>query len=71
MTLPTSRESWKKVAAHYEAVGKAFLMKDLFASDPTRFDTFSATFTPPGAEKPAILLDYSKNIITRETLTLL
>ena len=39
-------------------------MRDLFAKDPDRFKKFSATFKD-------ILLDYSKNIVTDETMSLL
>ncbi|KAJ3278687.1 hypothetical protein HDU76_009794, partial [Blyttiomyces sp. JEL0837] len=48
-------------------------MKDLFASDPSRFTKFHATFSKPGSTdpNPSILLDYSKNIITEETFKLL
>uniref|UniRef100_A0A4W5LJN9 Glucose-6-phosphate isomerase n=1 Tax=Hucho hucho TaxID=62062 RepID=A0A4W5LJN9_9TELE len=40
-------------------------LKDLFAQDPKRFDKFSLTF---GGD---ILVDYSKNLITEDTLKLL
>ena len=39
-------------------------MKDMFAQDPDRFNKFSMTFED-------ILLDYSKNRITEETMDLL
>jgi len=39
-------------------------MKDLFADDPDRFNKYSIRFN-------GILVDYSKNIITEETLSLL
>ena len=39
-------------------------MKDLFAQDPDRFQRFSQTFED-------ILLDYSKNIVTQETMDVL
>ena len=39
-------------------------MKEMFASDPERFNKFSMTFED-------ILLDYSKNRITEETMDLL
>lgn len=39
-------------------------MKELFAKDPKRFEQFSQTFED-------ILIDYSKNIITEETMDLL
>merc|ERR1719409_1761444 len=49
--------------AHYETM-KSTAMKELFAKDPERFSKFSTMFG-------SILLDYSKNIVTDETLALL
>ncbi len=48
---------------HYEKICSVH-MKDLFEQDPNRFQKFSLTFND-------ILLDYSKNIITRDTIGLL
>jgi glucose-6-phosphate isomerase len=60
---PTTTQSWKKLAAHYEKM-KTVHMKSLFAADPERFAKFSLRFND-------ILVDYSKNIITGETRALL
>jgi len=60
---PTKTKSWKKLADHYEIM-KNVHMKDLFAEDRERFKRFSIRFKD-------ILVDYSKNIITGETLKLL
>lgn len=57
---PTQTEAWKALEAHYPSMQQVH-MKDLFAQDPERFDRFSLWFED-------ILLDYSKNILTRETL---
>ncbi len=54
---------WQALQAHGEAMAKRHL-RDLFASDPDRFDKFSLQFEE-------ILLDFSKNLITDETLSLL
>ena len=62
-TDPTQTKSWRKLAAHYEKLAPAH-MKDLFASDPDRFQKFSFKFED-------ILVDCSKNRITGETLGLL
>ena len=70
MTLPTALNSWKALQAHYDSVGKNLKMTELFAADPSRFENFSATFGAPGSS-PSILLDFSKNIITKETFDLL
>ena len=56
-------EAWKKLQAHYDEKMMACQMKDLF-EDKARFSKFSATFHD-------ILLDYSKNIVTDETMALL
>lgn len=52
-----------QLQAHYETIKDRHL-RDLFAEDPQRFDTFSRQFGD-------ILLDFSKNRITAETLDLL
>lgn len=61
---PTQTKAWKALEAHF-ATHKNRQLKDLFAADPARFDKFSTTF---GGD---ILVDYSKNIISEETLQLL
>ncbi len=60
---PTKTKSWQHLSEHYEKI-KDVHMKDLFADDPQRFNRFSIRFKD-------ILLDYSKNRITEETLKLL
>ncbi|MEM8887685.1 MAG: glucose-6-phosphate isomerase [Bacteroidota bacterium] len=60
---PSSTASWKKLSKHYEQM-KATHMRDLFNSNAKRFEKFSLQFED-------ILLDYSKNILTAETLALL
>ena len=62
-TDPTTTQAWKKLAIHYEKM-QSLRIKDLFDADPERFSKFSARFED-------ILFDYSKNIITEETLSLL
>ncbi|MFR9721230.1 glucose-6-phosphate isomerase [Aeromonas diversa] len=61
---PTHTQAWQALAAHFAAQGDMQL-KDLFAKDPQRFEKFSLTF---GGD---LLVDYSKNLITEETLQLL
>ncbi len=60
---PTKTDSWNKLEHHYNEL-KNTQIKDLFASDPDRFNKFSLKFDE-------FLLDYSKNILTRETFDLL
>ncbi len=59
----TMSTAWKALEAHREVIA-AQHMRDLFAADPRRFDTFSLRFG-------GMLLDYSKNRITVQTMRLL
>src|SRR3954471_15446234 len=63
--MPTLTQSpaWKALAAHHEKFAST-QMRDLFAQDPKRFEKFSLRFQD-------ILLDYSKNRVTDETMGLL
>ncbi|MGN6625174.1 MAG: glucose-6-phosphate isomerase [Tepidisphaeraceae bacterium] len=63
MSKLTSSPAWTALQNHYASIGKTHL-RELFANDPARFHTFSMTFED-------ILLDYSKNRLTSETLKLL
>lgn len=56
-------KAYQSLQSHFEQM-KNVQMKDLFAQDAQRFDKFSMEFND-------ILFDYSKNIITEETLKLL
>ncbi len=58
-----SRAAWAALAAHH-AQGKDLHLRQLFASDPRRAERMTL-------EAAGILLDYSKNRITDETLRLL
>jgi len=59
----TKRKAWKALQTHYEKV-RQFHLRTLFAEDPKRGTRMTA-------EAEGILLDYSKNRITDETLELL
>lgn len=63
MTNPTQTKAWKQLDAHYTQV-KDVHMRDLFMEDPQRFERFSLRCGE-------LLLDYSKNRITDETMRLL
>ena len=63
MSTLTQSPAWQALAAHYDEMAPRH-MRDLFKEDPQRFDKFSARFKD-------ILLDYSKNRITDETMHLL
>ena len=60
---PTQTMSWRKLKDHFDKV-KNLHLRDLFAEDPKRFDHFSIRFND-------LLVDYSKNRITAETMKLL
>ncbi len=60
---PTLTLTWKKLNDHYDKV-KSLKLKSLFASDPQRFDKYTI-------KRGDLLLDYSKNRITSETIELL
>src|SRR5450631_283522 len=57
------RPAWKALGGHYKQLKETHL-RQLFADDPERGDRFTL-------ETLGILLDYSKNRITGETLKLL
>jgi glucose-6-phosphate isomerase len=63
MSNLTSSSPWVALKNHQEAVAPLHL-RQLFAEDARRFEKFSL-------EANGILLDYSKNRITKETLSLL
>jgi glucose-6-phosphate isomerase len=60
---PTTTKSWRKLTKHHKSI-KSVEMKTLFAQNSERFAQMSTRFED-------ILLDYSKNIATDETLVLL
>ncbi|HSW97820.1 MAG TPA: hypothetical protein VLF89_08395, partial [Candidatus Saccharimonadales bacterium] len=59
----TDYPEWKALKEHFEKV-KDLHLRQLFADDPKRGETFSLQFED-------IFFDYSKNRITKETLDLL
>ncbi|PMN93291.1 glucose-6-phosphate isomerase [Enterovibrio norvegicus] len=58
---PTQTAAWKSLTAHFEDA-QDLTLSSLFANDPNRFDKFSVNFGDD------ILLDYSKNLISEQTL---
>ncbi|MGH8719311.1 MAG: glucose-6-phosphate isomerase [Burkholderiales bacterium] len=63
MSPLTKTNSWRQLRAHQTEIAQKSL-RERFAEDPRRFDCFSL-------EACGLLLDYSKNLITEETLRLL
>jgi glucose-6-phosphate isomerase len=64
----TQSGAWKALQNHYDKEGKNLRMSSLFANNPSRFEQMSLSFS---YNKDTILLDYSKNIATDETMKLL
>lgn len=60
---PTDTTAWQKLEVNFLTM-QATHMRELFDSDPQRFEKFHTVFED-------ILVDYSKNIITEDTLKLL
>lgn len=60
---PTKTTAWKNLSSHFNEI-KDVQMKSLFENDPQRFEKFQLSFND-------ILLDFSKNRISSETLRLL
>lgn len=61
---PTTTQAWLLLKKHYEEEMQRIKMRDLFASEPQRFNRFSLSFNN-------LFFDYSKNIIKEKTLQLL
>jgi glucose-6-phosphate isomerase len=59
----TETAPWKALEEHHREIGEVH-MRDLFATDPRRFDRFSV-------ELDGLLFDYSKNRIDETTIDLL
>lgn len=60
---PTTTNSWAQLQAHFEEM-KNVQMKNLFANDASRTETMHIKWQ-------SFLVDYSKNIVSKETMTLL
>ncbi len=76
MPQATELPAWAELQAHRDSVGKELVLKEQFAKDPKRFEKLTRTFTLsesvsscPGSTD--ILWDFSKNLVTDETLDLL
>jgi glucose-6-phosphate isomerase len=60
---PSNTEAWKALQLHFNLF-EQIKMKDLFFNDPERFDQFSLQLED-------IYFDYSKNLITENTIAVL
>ncbi|MBY0481248.1 MAG: glucose-6-phosphate isomerase [Chitinophagaceae bacterium] len=61
---PTTTQAWFLLKKHFDEEMNRKHMRDLFASEPDRFNQFSLVFED-------LIFDYSKNIINQKTLKLL
>ena len=61
---PTDLRAWKELADHFTDVGKHMKLSDLFSNDTDRFSSCSL-------EANGIFLDFSKNLVSQDTLSLL
>ena len=59
---PTQTKSWEALVEHFNSI-KSRTLQDHFQNDPQRFEQFSIQFEE-------LLVDFSKNHITKETLNL-
>ncbi|KAF8473283.1 glucose-6-phosphate isomerase [Kalaharituber pfeilii] len=70
--LSTELTAWKALHDHYNQVHKSLRLKELFAANPARFTELSRSFSNSAdSTESNILFDFSKNLITSETLSLL
>ncbi|BAP58843.1 glucose-6-phosphate isomerase [Candidatus Tachikawaea gelatinosa] len=61
---PTKTKAWQELKKHFKIIKKMHLI-DLFKNDPKRFKNFSICINNK------MLVDYSKNFITQETMNIL
>lgn len=55
--------AFTSLAAHFKEVGRGLVLRDLFSADPSRFSKFHLSLFDGD-----LLLDYSKNLVTEETM---
>lgn len=73
MAPANSLPAWADLQSHHDTVGNSFVLKDAFKSDPERFNKFSRVFKLPAdvasdSAETEILFDFSKNLVTEETI---
>ncbi|KIV89931.1 glucose-6-phosphate isomerase [Exophiala mesophila] len=66
----TDLKAWAALVEHHNTVGRNIVLREVFESDPQRFEKFKRVFKN-SADNTDILFDFSKNFITEETLDLL
>lgn len=66
----SSLGAWKALEEHHKTKGKDISVKEEFQKDTQRFSKLSRTFNNSG-DNSEILFDFSKNLVTDETVKLL
>ncbi|KAF3484213.1 Glucose-6-phosphate isomerase [Arthroderma uncinatum] len=66
----SSLDAWKALEQHHATTGRHISLNEEFKKDPRRFEKLSRTFNNE-ADKSETLFDFSKNLVTDETLALL
>ncbi|KAM5446025.1 glucose-6-phosphate isomerase [Microsporum audouinii] len=66
----SSLEAWKALEQHHTTTGRHISLNEEFKKDSRRFEKLSRTFYNE-ADKSETLFDFSKNLVTDETLALL
>lgn len=72
-SLATELPAWSALQSHYNSIHKTLRLKELFAQNSERFAEFSRKFSnkEDSDSNGQLLFDFSKNLITAETLNLL
>ncbi|XP_019729554.1 glucose-6-phosphate isomerase a [Hippocampus comes] len=68
MSLLTEDPNYRRLEQWHRAHGGSMKMRDMFAAEPDRFSRFSVEAETPEGD---LLLDYSKNLITQEVMSML
>ncbi|EGE09080.1 glucose-6-phosphate isomerase [Trichophyton equinum CBS 127.97] len=66
----SSLEAWKALEQHHTTAGRHIRLNEEFQKDSQRFEKLSRTFYNE-ADKSETLFDFSKNLVTDETVSLL
>lgn len=62
--------AWQALQHHFDVAGKQFNLKTAFSNDSARFEKFCYSLENDG-NSPEIVFDFSKNLVSQETLDLL
>eukprot|EP00996_Jenningsia_fusiforme_P004574 NODE_540_length_2120_cov_49.946403_g498_i0.p1 GENE.NODE_540_length_2120_cov_49.946403_g498_i0~~NODE_540_length_2120_cov_49.946403_g498_i0.p1 ORF type:complete len:607 (-),score=91.58 NODE_540_length_2120_cov_49.946403_g498_i0:237-2057(-) len=68
-TPTTAMEAWSRLSVHYKEIGRNLELNTLFLRNPSRAEQFHQRIEL--ADGQWIVLDYSKNLVTTETMDIL